>query len=239
MRRFTTRPVISLLVALLVTACNGKNSEDATHSDELDSYIDTVWLKSNWWNGSPFLNGWCDSQVTHDSGVMTLALEQLACQGQTSASGEYATLDVYGYGYYAARLKATNMSGTVTGFFTYTAAPHDEIDFEILGKDPTKVQVNYWTNGVEHPVTLDLGFDASAEYHTYAFAWSSNSITWYVDGVAVHTEDGSNGALPTTAGKLFVNLWACDSAISGWCGSYTPSVTPVTAYFDWFDIKPY
>ena len=39
--------------------------------------------------------------------------------------------------------------------------PWDEIDFEFLGYDTTKVQLNYYTDGVGgHEYMLDLGFDA-------------------------------------------------------------------------------
>lgn len=42
--------------------------------------------------------------------------------------------------------------GVDTGFFMYTGPsdndPWDEIDFEFLGYDTTKVQLNYYTDGV-------------------------------------------------------------------------------------------
>lgn len=40
----------------------------------------------------------------------------------------------------------------------------DEIDVEVLGKDTTKVQFNYYTNGTgNHEYLYDLGFDASED----------------------------------------------------------------------------
>ena len=58
----------------------------------------------------------------------------------------------------------------------------------MLGKDTTKVQFNYYTNGVgNHEYMYDLGFDASEGYHTYGFDWQKDSITWYVDGKAVYS----------------------------------------------------
>ncbi|WP_343411109.1 family 16 glycosylhydrolase [Candidatus Amarolinea dominans] len=69
--------------------------------------------------------------------------------------------------------QASDVPGTVTAFFTYTGPndnnPNDEIDIEILGRDPTRLQVNYFTQGVGgHETWIDLGFDAAAAFHTYA-----------------------------------------------------------------------
>lgn len=48
-----------------------------------------------------------------------------------------------------------------------------EIDIEVLGKDTTKVQFNYYTNGVgNHEYMYDLGFDASEGFHTYGLIGS-------------------------------------------------------------------
>lgn len=45
------------------------------------------------------------------------------------------------------------------------------------------MQFNYYTNGVgKHEYMYDLGFDASEDFHTYAFEWKEDGITWYVDG---------------------------------------------------------
>ena len=95
--------------------------------------------------------------------------------------------------------------GVDTGFFMYTGPsdgdPWDEIDFEFLGYDTTKVQLNYYTDGVGgHEYMLDLGFDASEGYHTYGFDWQPDRITWYVDGVARYSATEN---LPTNPGRLW------------------------------------
>lgn len=44
------------------------------------------------------------------------------------------------------------------------------INIEILGKDTTKVQFNYFTDSRgDHEFFYDLGFDASEDFHDYAF----------------------------------------------------------------------
>lgn len=90
--------------------------------------------------------------------------------------GEYCSTNNYGYGLYEVSMKPAKNTGIVSSFFTYTGPAHgtqwDEIDIEFLGKDTTKAQFNYFTNGVGgHEKVINLGFDASQGFHTYAFDW--------------------------------------------------------------------
>lgn len=118
----------------------------------------------------------------------------------------------------------------MSSFFTYTGptdgTPWDEIDIEFLGKDTTKVQFNYYTNGVgNHEKIVNLGFDAANSYHTYAFDWQPNSIKWYVDGQLKHTVTTQ---IPQTSEKIMMmNLWN-GAGVDEWLG-----VTPLHAHYNW------
>ena len=134
---------------------------------------------------------------------------------------------------YQVNMKPAKNVGIVSSFFTYTGPSDgtqwDEIDIEFLGKDTTKVQFNYYTNGVGgHEKVIDLGFDASQSYHTYAFNWQQGSITWYVDGVAKYTATSN---IPKTPGKIMMNLWN-GTGVDSWLGSYN-GANPLYAYYDW------
>ena len=105
----------------------------------------------------------------------------------------------------------------------------DEIDIEVLGKDTTKVQFNYYTNGVgNHEYMYDLGFDASEGFHTYGFDWQADHITWYVDGKAVYTAYDN---IPTTAGKIMMNAWP-GIGVDDWLKPFNGN-TPLTARYQW------
>lgn len=207
--------------------------------DDFNDYNTTLWQKANWANGNPFYNGWCPDQLLFADGNLTLTLEQKACNTKTHASGEYQSLATYQYGRYTARFKASDVNGTISSLFVYTgpsATPStewDEIDIEILGKDPTKVQFNYWRNGHEHPVLMDLGFDASAAMHTYSFVWHKDYIEWYVDGQLIHrvieNNKSDNDSLPINAAKIMLNLWA-GTGIDSWSGAYEDNTTVQTVY---------
>lgn len=218
--------------------------------DDFASYNPSLWEKADgWWNGPPFWNGWRADHVEFVGGLMRLRLDDqpcatdpAACSDQPYASGEYRTRNLFGYGRIEGRLKAAKNDGIVTSLFIYTGPsdgnPHDEIDVEILGKDPTKLQVNYYTDGLGgHERLVNLGFDASEGFHTYAIEWSSTDIRWYVDGNLVHMENGSNGPLPTTRGKIMMNLWP-GIGVDDWLGPFTYPGSPIYAEYDWVKYTP-
>jgi beta-glucanase (GH16 family) len=201
------------------------------------SYDTSRWRKADGYSNNAPFNCWFDAaNVTHQGGKMFLTLHDIPPAGadKAYACGEYQTLDdTYGYGTYSARLKAAHGDGVVTGFFVYSDVPHDEIDFEILGKNAQQVQLNYFVDGVgRHEETIDLGFDAAADYHTYTFRWSSTAIRWYVDGVLVRTVTAAAGTpLPNTPGKIYINLWN-GIGVDEWLNAFTYPGTPIWAGFD-------
>jgi beta-glucanase (GH16 family) len=214
-----------------------------TFFDGLDYFDTTRWQKSDGWtNGNPFNVGWRADHVNFSGGFMTLQLDTstctAGCSGKPYASGEYRSVDTYGYGKYETRFKAAKGSGLVTSFFTYTGTSgtsnHHEIDIEILGKDTTKIQTNYFVGGVGgHETLVPLGFDASAGYHNYAFVWTADKIEWIVDDVVVHTEYAAAGKpLPSLPGKIMANMWA-GTGVDGWLGPFIYPGTPITAKYDW------
>ncbi len=214
-------------------------------SDDLDSFDPTLWHKADWGNPlPPFWNYWLPDHIEFADGQMHIRLDDDSCPsgcgGRPYAAGEYRSNAFYGYGRVEARLKTSNVPGIVTALFVYTGPsdgkPHDEIDIEILGEDPTKIQVGYFVNDVgSHETTISLGFDASQDFHTYAFEWAPNRITWYVDGVLVHTESGS--PLPATPGRIMMSLWAC-TGVDDWCGRFNYPGAPVYAHYDWVAYTP-
>ena len=195
-----------------------------------------------WTTGSPFNVGWLADHVLFapdklaTAGGMTLRLDNVKSSGKKYSSGSYRTREKASFGTVQARIKPPKGNGLVSSLFVYTGPaygdPWDEIDIEFLGKDTTRIQVNYFTAGVgRHESTIYLGFDASLAYHDYGFSWQPDSITWYVDGVAVHQETGARGPLPSHPMLVFMNLWAGDSTVTSWLGRFAYT-QPVHAYYD-------
>lgn len=207
------------------------NALTTTHFGEgFDSFNTSAWEKSaGWSNGGMFNCGWLADHVTFSGGIMTLRLDNYSSSGKPYSSGEYRTKDTYGYGLYQVRMQPAKNIGTVSSFFTYQGSPWDEIDIEFLGKDTTKVQFNYFTNGAGgHEKVYSLGFDASTGYHTYAFNWQSTYIAWLVDGKEVYRATSN---IPTHPGKIMMNLWP-GIGVDSWLGAFNGK-TPLYANYDW------
>lgn len=185
-----------------------------------------------WTNGGVFDCGWTSSNIIFDD-VMNITITDDPSSQYNYLSGEYRTYQKYGYGYYECSMMPIKANGVDTGFFMYTGPsdgdPWDEIDFEFLGYDTTKVQLNYYTDGVGgHEYMLDLGFDASEGYHTYGFDWQEDSITWYVDGVERYRATEN---IPTNPGRIMVNAWP-GIGVDEWLKPFEGNV-PLTAKFQW------
>jgi beta-glucanase (GH16 family) len=194
------------------------------------------WTERNGANGDPFNCEFKPNNISFNNGVMSLKLTK---NGGKYYAGEYRTTEEeYSFGYYETRMKAAKGAGLMAGsFFTYAGhyghEDHNEIDFEVLGRYPTKVQLNYYYAGTgkdqENKKLIDLGFDASQGFHNYGFLWSKNSIKWFIDGKLVHTATEN---IPQDPCKIMVNLWPGTSEEIGWLGELYNGGT-VSAQYDW------
>ena len=209
-------------------------NKSATMADDFRTGSSRYFIASDGWeNGDPFDCGWYASQTAFRDGTLNLTIDRDNTGKYNYAGAEYRTTDFYSYGYYETSMQPIKNTGVNSSFFTYTGEsdgnPWDEIDIEFLGKDTTKVQFNYYTNGQgNHEFMYDLGFDASQGFHTYGFDWQRDHITWYVDGKPVYT---ANSNIPQTPGKIMMNAWP-GRGVDEWLGHYDGR-TPLTARYQW------
>lgn len=189
-------------------------------------------------NGGMFNCKWSNECAAVENGILNMTVKKDDDKNNLTGylGAEYRTDELRSYGMYAVCMKPAKGSGLVSSFFTYTSNPRwDEIDIEFLGKDTTKVQFNYYTDGVGgHEYLYDLGFDASAEFHVYAFDWQPDSITWYVDGIAVYTASTS---IPQYPQQVMMNIWNC-TGLDDWTGALDDSALPATAQYKWVAYIP-
>ncbi|MCH5158170.1 MAG: family 16 glycosylhydrolase [Clostridiales bacterium] len=250
---------VSICLAAVMTVglfgCNPpEKKNDGT--DPVDSYtgindkiadftsgagLDVFRASNGYGNGGMFDCDWTNNNAAFDDEAEALSFK-ITNGGNKIYGAEYQSHGSYGYGYFSARLKAIKRNGVVTSFFTYTSRPQwDEIDVEILGKDTTKVQFNYFTNGVgKHEYMYELGFDASEGFHEYGFKWEENKLTWYVDGKGVYSVTRD---IPTSRAQIMFNVWngksEGDNNISGWLGTYDKTnYSEAVAYYKWVAYKP-
>lgn len=233
---------LSAVTLSLVTLCScavqsEEKEEEAvkfTLSQDLNNGYEAVSEKfemsDGWSNGSMFNCTWRKKNGEFSENGMALKID--SDDGILPYSGgEFRSKDFYGYGYYEVVMKPIKNDGVVSSFFTYTGPsdnnPWDEIDIEFLGKDTTKVQFNYFTDGKgNHEYIYDLGFDASEDFHIYGFLWQEEKITWYVDGNAVYTADKD---IPSTPSKIMMNVWP-GTGVDAWLNKFDGTV-PLSAEY--------
>ena len=236
------------LAALRDLAANGSGTGIPDYGTPMDTTADAIadfragesplfFASAGWTNGNPFDCGWYAENAVVKDGALHLSIDKDSTGKYNYSGGEYRTNDHYSYGYYETSMQAIKNDGVVSSFFTYTGPsennPWDEIDVEILGKDTTKVQFNYYTNGQgNHEYMYDLGFDASEGYHTYGFDWQKDSITWYVDGKAVYTATSN---IPSTPSRIMMNTWP-GIGVDSWLKAFD-GTTPLTARYQWVTDK--
>ncbi len=148
---------------------------------------------------------------------LTLNKERSGVRDYTSAS--ICSRQRFLYGRFEAEIRPANAPGVVTGVFLHRNSPRQEIDIELLGKDTTKLLLNvYYNPGGEGarfeygyrgtPVLIDLGFDASEDFHRYRVEWSPAAIRWFVDDRLVHERfNWEPTPIPHLPMQFYVNLW--------------------------------
>ncbi len=230
----TTTTIVTLPSESAIKDYGTPMNENASVVADFRKGETSVFFASDGWtNGGCFDCGWYKENTSFDGGVLNLTIDKDKSGKYNYSGAEYRTADYYHYGYYETSMQAIKNDGVVSSFFTYTGPsdnnPWDEIDIEILGKDTTKVQFNYYTNGVgNHEYMYDLGFDASEGFHTYGFDWQRDYIAWYVDGKEVYRATDN---IPSTAGKIMMNVWP-GTGVDEWLNAFNGK-TPLTAKYQW------
>lgn len=225
----------TVLAAGTLTACTPP-LEGTVLADFSEGAAETFFESDGWTNGDVFNVAWRKQNVTYKDGAMHLGISENPDGSMETNDGYFAgearSYQYFGYGDYSVKMKPAKKAGTASTFFTCTGPydeneegepnPHDEIDIEFLGSDTTKVQFNYFVNGVgDHEYMYDLGFDASEEYHEYGYRWTSEYIEWFVDGEPVHKVTATESTpLPTTPGRILMNHWCGTEKAEGWMGKY-------------------
>jgi hypothetical protein len=171
-------------------------------------------------------------------------------------SGELRTkLNNYRYGRYEVRLKPPagngNFISTLFVFRTPKFEDWREIDIELTADRPSGVVTNLiyannvggWNPDIQElgdqfpagPGTraLPAGFTHQGQFHTYAFEWLPDRITWFVDDVPVRVKMGGRLPIPEKSAKIIMNLWVFAIA-GGFGGDPTRNQYPMAAEYEWF-----
>lgn len=237
-------------VWLTPASAEDKPGDSASFFEAFDAVSPERWFISNGWTNGAHQNcTWSAKNFRVSGGALELILRkngeddaapEKAAETRQFSCAELQTHETYGYGTYEVRASAAAAPGLVSAFFTYVGPtphaqnPHDEIDFEFLGKDRQAVQLNYFGAAQgNHEYMAQLGFDASETMADYAFEWLPGSIRWFINGKLVHEARAEpDKPFPKTPGKIFLSLWASDNS-EAWLGKFAYPGKPLVARFEW------
>ncbi len=188
------------------------------------------YVSDGWSNGDHMENDWRASRVSVTGAGVVLTLSA-ADDGNAKpfSSAEISTTDHFRYGWFEFRLKTPKDPGLVAGLFSFVPTDNqgrsNEIDFEFLGRATRNVELAYHQNHKGTGHTAKLPFDASADFHTYAFEWLPDRVRWYADGQVIHEVTGAPIRNLRRPQKIFAHLWASET-LEQWVGRFDPSRGP-------------
>ncbi|KAF3906573.1 Beta-glucanase [Dactylellina cionopaga] len=157
-------------------------------------------------------------------------------QFQVSGSGNSPTLASNFYIMFG-RVSVTMKSAPGVGIVSSVVLQSDdldEIDWEWLGGDNSQVQSNYFgkgnTNTYDRAAFIPVDNPQGTE-HTYTIDWTSQSITWSIDGAVkrvlpVASSSGGGQYYPQTPMQIKLGLWSGGDPSNPpgtiqWAGGYT------------------
>ena len=206
-----------------IDACASRDCACQETSEKMEGLGNAHWI----WRDDTFPSNLAlfrpeNVSIENDNcGVLSLRREDAYVRNYTSAA--ISSRQQYLYGKFEAEILPASVPGVITGMFLHRSSPRQEIDIEFLGRDCRKMLANvYYNPGVEGtkydygfrgtPVLIELGFDASENFHRYSIEWCQNCIRWFVDGRLVHERvNWEPTPIPHLPMQFPLNLWASRS----------------------------
>ncbi len=200
--------------------------EGAFLSQKTDLGTPGAWFIANFAvKRDSFRTAWKSSAVERgDDGSLALWLVPAPDESQKDFFGaEVQRSERTHFGRYEVVMQAARGVGVISSFFTYTGPyfgdSHDEIDFEFLGIDTTKVWLNRFVDGKNLPGQwTELGFDAAEAPHIYTLDWLPDRLVWSVDGRELLRVTEAEAAIPQIPQRIYLNIWGGGPGQEGWSG---------------------
>jgi beta-glucanase (GH16 family) len=209
-----------------------------TFMETFDGPLDTdFWYVSDNYNNGGHQNCQFNKKNAKVAdGLLSVSIDDTAYGDRKYSCGSIQTNPKYHYGTFETRMKTGKASGTNSSLFTYAGPYQDvpkshEIDFETLGKDTTKTEVNSWVNGdPKGPEVVDLGLDNSQEWVDLAFVWTEEKLTFYVNRKEVYSFTGAD--VPYEPQLIIPMIWSTDT-LTDWMGKFTYPGKPIVSQYDY------
>jgi endo-1,3-1,4-beta-glycanase ExoK len=191
------------------------------------------YISDGWVNGDHQNCTWTADRLGLTDDILTLSLTDQPRGERDYSCAEIQTIQRFGYGTFEALMKIPATSGLNSNFFSHVGAPqgepHNEIDFEFLGRMPDTVQLNYYANGEGGHEEIVPVPEAGERFRRYAFVWEPGRLRWYVDDeLLLETTDTG----PTEPQKIYFSIWGTDTLVE-WLGPFEYPGEPLVMSVDW------
>jgi hypothetical protein len=242
--RFTSYLTAGALAALASaqthTDCNPMEKE-CPNNPAMPSKFET-----NFKDGQGKVKGWKQT-----AGSLTYNGE--GAQFTVNKQGEAPTIQSETYlhfGYVEVKAKSAPGQGIISSI-VLQSEDLDEVDWEFLGGVNNKVQMNYFGKG--NTTTYDRMLEGDVAdtkaLHSYALNWTSDALTWIIDGKPVRTlnRGDANGGknYPQTPCTVRIGIWAGgdptnEPGVITWAGGKTDyTKAPFTMVVDSVNVQNY
>lgn len=228
------------MLAMVASAPAQEVSDQGAFRDDFDTLDRDRWMVSDGWaNGEHQSCLWSKDRVSVGDGILTLSLTDDPLKDRDYSCAEIQTNERFSYGTYEARMKVPFASGTNSNLFSHVGAPqkkpHNEIDFEFLGKQDGLLQTNYFVDGEgQHEEVIDVP-DADDQFQTYSFVWMPDRIQWFIDGRMIR--EVTEGEIPEENQKIYLSIWSTDQ-LTDWLGEFRYPGAPLNLEVDWLAFTP-
>ncbi|EEQ32262.1 hypothetical protein McanMca71_005635 [Microsporum canis] len=195
--------LLSPVVAQTFSFCNPLLVDGCPNAPALGQNFTTNFtdpLNTKIWNAT---NGVVD--ITRTGANFTIRRELDSPTLQTFFYIFFGTVEVH--------LKAATGKGVVSSVVIQSEAL-DEIDWEWVGSETTRVQTNYFGKGNTTSYDRGKNFDVDGPmdtFHNYTVNWTPEKIEWYIDTVLVRTllyEEALGGKnFPQTPSTVRLGIW--------------------------------
>ena len=232
---FLRAALVAGLPAVAPAAAQEAFYDDLTRLDPARWYI-----SDGWTNGDHQACTWSRRALAIRDGTLVLSLRSTGDAAVPYLCGEVQTRERYRYGTFEARFRTDRASGANAAFFTYIGEvhdkPHDEIDVEILTRDPGVATFNTFVSGrMANGGSASLARPADEQFHTYSVIWEPSRIRWFVDGAPVHETQGD--PLPSNAQKMYLSHWNTRT-LTDWMGRFEDPGRDLEMVVDWIAWTP-
>lgn len=153
------------------------------------------------------------------------------------------------YGKFEAKMKMAYAPGCISSMFLYYNNSYmgggeiwNEIDIEVIGKEPNGFQSNIITGSKEKQVTsekmISTGGPISNDFHIYTVEWTPDYVAWYFDNLEVRRNEATPQVLALVkAQSLRFNIWSSKS--TEWVGALSQKNIPIEQEIDYVKVYSY